>query len=62
MTRDAYTRDLGPGGRICPWCGKEDCPDRFDHDRSDAASETTWRRRAVAAAILAPDSLPDGES
>ncbi len=30
----------------CPWCGVVDCPDTWYHQRLDAMSETTWRRRA----------------
>ena len=30
----------------CAWCGELDCTDRWAHDRLDAGSETTWRRRA----------------
>jgi len=28
----------------CAWCGVENCPDRWEHNRLHAASETTWRR------------------
>lgn len=34
-------------GRACPYCGKDPCPDRWEHDRFDAANEVTWWRRAV---------------
>jgi hypothetical protein len=29
----------------CPWCGKPDCKQRWEHERLDAMSETTWRKR-----------------
>lgn len=29
----------------CPYCGKDPCPDRDQHEVWDAGNETTWWRR-----------------
>jgi hypothetical protein len=39
---------------LCPWCEQPGCAgeQRWTHDRYDAASETRWRRTAIAPSPL----------